>query len=298
LPDRACESNNNARRPARRRRAGAGGMGGPWLVAAALTACLPGCNVLVPSNARQWSPDQALLAYARFDGERVTVHNIRNCAYSSADNFTVEHYDKTFDLGELDSVDFIMVPFSDMPGGAHTFLSFGFGGRDYLAVSVEIRKELGEAYSSLKGFVNGYEIMYVIGDERDLIQLRTIHRLDDVYVYRAKASPAQSRALFVDVLERANKLVDEPEFYNTLTNNCTTNVLRHVNRIATRKVPYTYQVLLPAYSDRLAYDMGLLDTRLPFEEMKRRARVNPLAFVHRDRPDFSAVIRDGAAVLR
>ncbi|MBN2582741.1 MAG: DUF4105 domain-containing protein [Planctomycetes bacterium] len=248
-------------------------------------------KTLQPSNDRNWSPDQAVLPYAEFHGDQVTVHNIRNCTYRTADDYTVTFYDKTFELGELDSVDFIMVPFADLPGVGHTMLSFGFGGRDYLAVSVEIRREKGEQYSPAKAALHQYELMYVVGDERDLIGLRANYQQSEVYVYRTRATPEQARALLVDVMLRANKLAQEPEFYDLLTNNCTTNIVRHVNQLASNRVPYEYRVLLPGFSDQLAYDLGLLDTDTSFAQTKLRARVNRLAYQNRDAADFSQMIR-------
>jgi len=249
-----------------------------------------GCGV-VPSNARNWSPDQAVLAYGEMSGDLVTLHNVRNCEYRSTDDYTVRHYTKTYDLNQLRSVDFVMVPFAGLPGAAHTFLSFGFDDEQYVAVSVEIRKEQGESYSFVKGISNGYELMYVIGDERDLIGLRANQRLDDVYVYRANATPEQARALFVDVIERTNKLRSEPEFYNLVTNNCTTNVMQHVNKIAKHPIAYNYQVLFPGYADRLAYDLGLIRGKESFERTRLEARVNKLAYENRESPDFSKAIR-------
>ncbi len=271
-------------------------------VAALCVAAITGCRgapqinpdlvkTLLPSNDRDWSPDQAAPAYAEFNGDRVTVHNIRRCSYRSVDDYDVSHYDKTFDLGELNSVDFIVVPFLDTPDVAHTMLSFGFADRDYVVVSVEIRKERGEKYSPIKGFLNQYELMYVVADERDILQLNAVHHLADVYVHRANATPEQVRSLFVDVMGRVNKLVDKPEFYHTLTNNCTTNIRRHINRLRPGRIPYDYRVLLPGYSDRLAYDLGLLRTDTTFEQTRLRNRVNYLAYVHRDAPDFSVKIR-------
>lgn len=136
-----------------------------------------------------------------------------------------------------------------------------------------------------------YELMYVVGDERDLIQLRTIHWMEDVYMYRAKAQPAQVRALFVDMLERANKLAKEPEYYNLANNNCTTNIVRHINKVSPGRVPYTHEVLFPAYSDRLAFQLGMIETEGNFTVTKEKARLNQLAYIHRDDPDFSVQIR-------
>lgn len=264
-------------------------MGGLLIV----TAMLPslGCALLTPSNDRDWSPDQAVLSHADFSGHYVKVHNIRHNHYRTVDNYTAAYDNKTFDLDRLDSVDFIVVPFRDTPQLAHTMLSFGFQGRDYLCVSVEIRKERGETFAPLKGMLHQFEIMYVVGDERDLIKLRTNYRLEDVYVYRARATPQQVRALFVDVMNRVNKLAVSPEFYDTLTNNCTNNIVRHINRLVPNRVPWDPRILLPGRSDEYAYQLGLLETDRSFEETKLRARVNYLANRYADAPDFSQKIR-------
>ena len=177
--------------------------------------------------------------------------------YRTDADFDVHYYDRTYDLRKIESVDFILVPFSDMPSVAHTVLSFGFAGPEYLAISIEVRRLRGEIYNPVKDFFNTNEIIYVVGDERDLIRLRTNYRRDDVYLYRAKTTPDQTRALFVDMLQRANKLAREPEFYNTVTNNCANNLVAHVNNVVPNKIPYNYQVLFPGMSDRLVYDMGI-----------------------------------------
>jgi hypothetical protein len=277
----SCCATRKRRRSAR--------VGAPILCALVAVAAW-GCQT--PSNRRDWSPNQAVLPTADFDGNRVTVHNVRNTVYRTADDYTVRHYDKTYDLEKLDSVDFIMVPLPEVPGGAHTFLSFGFEGQDYVAISVEIRRKQGEEFSAMRSLVKPYEIMYVVGDERDLIELRSIHWLEDVYMYRAEATRAQMRALFVDMLKRANQLKRQPEFYNLVTNNCTTNIVRHINDVAPQSVPYTYQVLFPAYSDRLAYHLNLIKINGTFERTKQQARVNELAYIYRESPDFSVKIRE------
>ncbi len=246
---------------------------------------------LRPSNDRDWTPEQAVLARAELHGDRVTVRNIRNFRHIAEDAYEVDYYDKTFDLGDIQSVDFVVVPFAGTPDLAHTMLSFGFEGDEYLAVSVEIRREKGETYDPVSGLLDRYELMYVVGDERDLIQLRTNVWFNDVYLYRTQATPLQARTLLVDVMRRVNQLAERPEFYNTLTNNCTTNIVRHVNRIVPNRVPLDRRILLSGRSDRLAYELGLLDVDVSFERAKAEARINYLAYLHRDSPDFSASIR-------
>lgn len=275
------------------------------LILAALAVAAGGCRsfttespmvkAIVPSNFRNWSPEMARLAYAEFLGETVRVHNIRNCTWVNATDFILDHYDKTLDLREVQTVDFLMIPFKDTPQIAHTMLSFGFRDGYHLVLSVEIRKEDGEKYGALKGFFNQYEIMYVLGDERDVIMQCTNYRHDDVYLYRGRATPEMARRLLVDVLRRANKLVDSPEFYNTLTNNCTTNLVGHVNRMSPGKIPYSVEVLLPGLSDKLAYDLDLIERHGAFEETRRRAHINAAAnaFTGGDDASFSAAIRVG-----
>jgi len=252
---------------------------------------LSGWGPILPSNDRNWMPNQMVLPYAEIEADQVYVYNIRNCDYRTKSSYEVRHYNKAYDLRDITSVDFIVVPFAGATSLAHTMLSFEFNNDEYLAVSVEIRKERGETYEPLAGMLNQFELMYVLGDERDLIGLRTNHRLEDVYVYRASATPEQARRLFMDVMQRINKLSVEPEFYNTLTNNCTTNIRRHINKLSPDTIPYDYRVLLPGLSDRLAFDLGLLERNGSFEQARVNARVNQKAFAFRDDPEFSKKIR-------
>ena len=248
-----------------------------------------------PSNVRAWSPDQSLLAAARFEGDTVYVSNIRNCTYFDADTYVLKYYDRTIRLSDVQTVDFLVMPFESTPIIAHTMLSFGLADGSYLGVSVEIRKESHEAFAMLAGFFNQYELMYVIGDERDLIELCTNHIASDVYLYRTRATPVQAQAMLIDILHRANGLRAEPEFYNTITNNCTTNIARHVNSLAPGKYAFGWGAILPGLADRTAYDLGLLDTDLPFEQAREQAYVTKIAQEHADSPDFSKQIRVGIA---
>jgi hypothetical protein len=250
-----------------------------------------GCKAVAPSNDRDWSEDQAILPEAEVIGGQAHITNVRYCDYLSEDIYLTNYYDKTYDLDRVRSVDFIIVPFQGTPSLAHTMLSFGFEGGDYLCLSVEIRKEKGESYAAWKGSMRQYELMYVLGDERDLVKLRSNYRGDDVYIYRTVATPAQSRALLVDVLARVDKLHDSPEFYDSIANNCTNNIARHVNDISPSRVPYDLRVLLPGFSDRLAYNLGLLVDHGGFEATKGEAWVSGRARRYAESPNFSEVIR-------
>jgi hypothetical protein len=261
-------------------------------VGCAAVAYLLFAAVVRPSNDRDWSPDQARLPRASIEGDRLTIRNVRNSTYRSTTDYDVRYDDRVYDLARLDSVWFVVEPFGQAQAAAHTFLSFGFGPDDFVAISVEIRKEKGESFSPGKGLLRRYEVMYVVGDERDLIGLRANHRRDDVHLYPVRAPRAKMRELLLGMLERANHLADEPEFYNTLTNTCTTNIVRHVNGIAPNRIPFRLAILLPGYADRLAWELGLIETALPFEEAKASFQINAKARLHAADPAFSRRIRE------
>jgi hypothetical protein len=250
-------------------------------------------STIAPSHGSDWQPDVAVLPSATVEGDRVTLHNIRNIEYRTATDFTPRYYDKTFDLRRLESVDLV----SSYWGGeaiAHLFGSFGFGGQDYVAISAETRKERTEDYSTLKGFFKQYELFYVVADERDVIRLRTTYRQppEDVYLYRTRVPPAQARRLFLDYVRDINRLVEQPAFYNTLTTNCTTAILFHA-RASGGMARYNWKVLFSGYAPAYAYEIGRLDTRLPFADLKRLSHINARAQAAGDAPDFSQRIRAG-----
>lgn len=265
------------------------------LMAILLSALMYGALVVLvrPSLTRDWTPDQVVLARAEISGDTVSITNIRNISYRTTSDYDVRYYDKTVDLNKLESVWYLVEPFSGHgAGAAHTLLSFGFEGGDYVAISVEIRKEKGESFSPVKGLLRQYELVYVIADERDVIKLRSNYRKDDVFLYPVQTTRENIRRLFISMLTRANKLATEPEFYNTLTSTCTTNLVAHVNEITPGRIPFSYKVLMPAYSDELARGIGLIDASLSIEELRMKYRINDRASAYADDPRFSERIRE------
>lgn len=257
---------------------------------------------LKPSNDRDWKPDLAVLPFAEAnpggDGNQITLRNIRRNQYANADHYVVRHYDRVIDLRQIVSVDYIVCPFSGTSPLAHTMLSFGLDDGTYLCVSVEVRKERDEEYSAVLGVARKFEIMYVLADEQDLIGSRTKHRDIAVYLYPTVATPDVARALFVDIMDRANKLAVSPEFYNSLTNNCTTSIQQHVNKMANNRVLYDWRVLLPSHSARYAYDLGLLDRSIPFDDLRSLSLVNDLSNQHFDDADYSQKIRSRRGLIK
>jgi len=249
-------------------------------------------SALAPSNDRDWQPEVARLPYASVEADRITFHNIRNFDYLTETDFTPAYYDKAFDLRKLDAVD-VVASYWMGPAIAHVFLSFGFADGDHLAISVETRKERGEGYSTVRGFFRQYELYYVVADERDLIRVRTNYRKDppeDVYVYRVQGSAEDARRLFLQYIGEINALKDRPEWYNTLTTNCTTAIWMHA-RINPDHPPLSWKILASGYVPEYLYENGRLGSGLPFAELKRRAHVNARAQAADKAADFSRRIR-------
>lgn len=248
--------------------------------------------VTTPSNDRNWNDDQVILPSAEISGNLVRIKNVRNFIYASTTSYTPRYYDETYDLEKIKGVWYVVEPFAGIPGSAHTFLSFEFENNQYVSISVEIRKEKGEKYHPLKGLFNKYELMYVIANENDAIKLRSNYRKDSVYVYPANTTKEKAQKLFLSMINRVNELKNNPEFYNTITNTCTTNIVAHINEITPKRVPFlSLRIILPENSDKLAYELGLIDTSLSFEDIRNRYYINDRALKYADDPEFSVKIR-------
>ena len=258
-------------------------------------AVLIGWLSMEPSNDRNWQPDVAVLPFATAVGDAITVHNIRNCDYRTETDYTIGYYDKTFDLSRLRSFDLFLSDWG-IKTIVHTLVSFGFDDDSYLCISIETRKEVGEAYSSLKGFFRQYELIYVVGDERDLIRSRTNYRQGEgetVYLYRLQGSSMDvARQVFLDYIRYINRLKETPEWYNALTGNCTTEIRGHTRPYA-GKVRWDWRILANGYIDELMYELGVVDTTIPFNVLKQRSIINKKAQAADRDPAFSKKIRLG-----
>ena len=244
-----------------------------------------------PSHARDWQPDVATLPFAEIRGDRMIVHNVRNADYRSETDYTVRLEDRDLDLSRIRSLDLFLIYWGS-PLIAHTIMSWGFDDGQKLAVSIETRKEKGESYSALRGFFRQYELFYVVADERDVVRLRTNYRSEDVYVYRLDVPPADARLLLLKYFRAINGLREQAQWYNALTENCTT-AIRRIAGSDTRRSWWSWKLFLNGHLDELAYDIGAIDRSLPFPVLKAKSRVNDRAKTAGADPQFSARIREG-----
>ena len=250
---------------------------------------------LSPSNDRPWLPDVAQTPWADVQGDTVTIHNVRNFDYATETDYKVNWETRTLDLSKIRGADLFM-NYWGSPAIAHTILSVDFAGSPPIALSIETRKVTGQSYSAVLGFFRQYALVYVIGDERDIVRLRTNYRHgEDLYLYHTRATPARARAIFLDYLKTANDLRVHPQWYNALTSNCTTDILPHLMVAGgPGRLPWDYRILLNGYADQMVYEQGRLAAGgLPFDELKRRAHINEAARAADQSPDFSRLIRVG-----
>ena len=245
-----------------------------------------------PSHERPWRLEHALLPHVVLEDRLVHIHNVRDFTFRSADDFTPGYRDQTYHLDRLERVWLVLAPFRrDWRGPAHSFLSFGFSDSQYLSISVEARRKVGQPFSIWKGALRQFELIYVIGEERDVLGLRVALWDTPLYLYPMHATPDQVQGVFLHMLRRAQALERQPSIYNTFTNNCTTNILDAVNSIAPEPIPFGLKILLPGYSDALAHERGLIDTELSLDAARARFQVNERAKAAMGLPDFSVRIR-------
>ncbi len=231
-----------------------------------------------PSNEREWQLPQSRIPQARISGARVQLEGFRNFRYAS-DGAIVEANWETrhFNLDQLENAWLGVSPFGSVPGIGHVFASFGFADGQYLAISVEARRERGERYGPVAGLFRNYELIYVVGDERDIIGLRTQVWGDDVYLYPVAGSLETKRAVLRDMFEHMNRLAEQAEFYDTVFNSCSSNLARHVNQVNPGVVPLSIKLVLAGFADELADDQGLLAIDGDLESVKPRYRINDRA---------------------
>jgi len=227
----------------------------------------------------------------QFKGDQVVIENFRNFRYECDGSHQENYETRQYNIPDIVSADFIVVPFADQPDLAHTMMSFGTADKEHLVVSVEARRRWQQQYGIIKGIFGVFPLMYAIADERDAIGQRTELRGDDVFLYRSSATPDEVQQFFRCVMGRVDKLSKSPERYNTITNNCLTNIRFHINRIWPGRVAWNWRVLINAHSDYLAYKLGLLESSETFASTRERANVTAKAKGHWHREDFSQLIR-------
>lgn len=262
----------------------------PVVFGAAFLAVLAWWLSIPPSDNRDWRPEVALKPRATIDGDTVRISNFRNFDFRSRDDFTPVYEEREVQLSHLVGVDFFLSFWMEGPVG-HTWVSFIFDNAPPVSISIETRPEVGEGFDPLASMFRQFELIYVVGDEKDLVGLRGV-RNEESFLFHVRASPESARALFLIYLGRINELADQPEWYNLLSNNCTLNIVRYMNR-AGREGGFRPSHLLNGLFDSYLFSQGYLDTTLSLEQLRARSRITEVIRSAADAPNFSQLIRRG-----
>ena len=252
-------------------------------------------STIEPSHDREWRPEVAVMPRVTIDGDRVRIAGVRNFDYRSRDDFTIRYEEREVSLSRMTGVDFFISYWAEGPVG-HTFLSFLFEDAPPLSISIETRPEVGEGFAPVASLFKQFELIYLVGDEHDLVGLRASHRDEEVFLYHTRISPEFARRLFLIYAGRINELHDRAEFYHLLSNSCTVNIIRYANA-AGRVGRFSIKHLLNGLIDQYIYAAGVVDTSLPFEELRRRSRITAAAQAAAGAEDFSARIREGLPAI-
>ncbi|KTD62492.1 DUF4105 domain-containing protein [Legionella shakespearei] len=246
-------------------------------------------STILPSHDREWRPEVAVMPRAIINGDTVRFTGFRNFEYRSRNDFTPRYEEREVSLAHLTGVDFYISYFMQGPVG-HTFVSFIFDNAPPVSISIETRPEVGESFAPVASMFKQFELIYVVGDERDLVRVRTNYRGEQVYLYHLNITRENARNLFMVYLNRINELADKAEFYNLLSNSCTVNIIRYANK-AGREGRMNIRHYLNGLIDGYLYSHGWLDTDLTFDELRRRSLINAAAEAADQSPDFSKLIR-------
>jgi hypothetical protein len=265
-----------------------------WIVAVIFAWVVLRHLRLKPSNDRSWVNDNERVTTAEFDGDEVTVRNVRDFDWRSTRDFDERWNDLTFRLDQVTKIWFVLEYFDPTRRQmAHTVLSFEFEDGRRLACSIEVRREKEERFHPVKGLFRQYELIYTWATERDVIGVRTRCRRNSVtHLFEAVIlGPGNERRMLESYLHRTNKLSDKPEWYNTVTNTCTTNIVRHVNEVYPGRVPRAVAVLLPGLSPKLLHRRNLVKMHGTLEETLKRSIIDERAKSWDESCDFGDWIR-------
>ncbi len=262
-----------------------------WVVLAVAALVVAGLyQPIVPRADRDWAFDVQRGVKAEVAGDIVTLRDIRDFEWITKDTAQERWTGGTYDLKKLQTVD-MLTSVWDNPGIAHLLVSFGFEGGEHVVFSVEIRREADELFSEIGGFFHQFELVLIGATERDIVKLRTNHRKEEVSLFAIDLTPGQRREFFMAYVTLAQRLEERPEFYNTLTANCTTMVYQ-LATVVNPDLPFDWRIVMSGHLPELIKDLGLLAGDGPIEDHRRAALITPRAQATEDSADFSQAIRD------
>lgn len=249
-----------------------------------------------PSHTRIWRDDYSRVPQVHDVENGYVVENIRNWSYDTVtgEPVVMEWQTATITPETLETVYFVLEPFSSNKAIAHTMLSFHFTDGSAYIVSIEARREIGETYEPIRAaLLPTYEYLFVWTTERDMYGNSQFYAGDELYRYELMLTPEQERYVLQAMLAETKDIAARPRWYNTLFANCT-NVLADVlNKTYPGALPWHYARVMPGFSEEYLYKRGYFDTSRSLEELTEQGYLSShieVAYKEHNPDEFSRTL--------
>ncbi len=250
---------------------------------------------ITPTNNADWQISWAKMPAIEVNNHILSIHNIRDFNYRSENDYDIKYISGDYDLNKLDKVMLILSYWDGNTAVAHTILDFGFNDGRWLAISSETRLKNGQQQTAIGGLFKQYGSLFIIGTEADLLMLRTNYRKEQVYMYQLRSTPAECRTLLLDLVNRSNKLITHPQFYNTITGNCMTSLIPSMRKVAHNKDVFKdIRFLKNGYSDQIIYEQNIKSKEISYEQFRLEHYITPRMQEITDRDKYSEALHRNA----
>ncbi|MEM7468335.1 MAG: DUF4105 domain-containing protein [Pseudomonadota bacterium] len=234
-----------------------------------------------PSLDRSWDEDVNVLAGVDTAlPEKIKLTRIRDWQYSDEEIVAKPYFDASFNPSDIQAMWIYEQQLGRLGLIAHTFVVFEFdesyGRGRYLGLSVETRREMGEKYSLLGGILRQFEITHIWSTEQDLVT-RRVQFLDyPLTRYRLDIPKPYHAAIFRSFVGETQHLAADPRWYNTVTNNCTSSLVKYVNKNEPDAIPLHYSYVFTGKMDEYLEKLGYKNAEYSLHITKDFLASNPL----------------------